>query len=261
MGTKINAQLNSGSFYVKAIKEYNHCIEFKLFKLFMPHSTPTCRLTHIIHIRIFDFFLRPNILFQYSKLGKRQEDVLKLIHKFSTEVIENRRAELIDMNEQLNRDSVISANEFDNRKEKKTFLDVLLHATVDDRPLSDADIREEVDTFMFEGHDTTSSGVLFSLYNIAKHIDVQRKCFDEIVEILGADRTTAATLKDLNSLTYLDKVIKESLRLFPPVPLITRYTQEETVISKFLSRNAKGNRLFFNCSRTQMGKHIRPIAT
>lgn len=132
-------------------------------------------------------------------------------------------------------DSSIDAGISDefNRKEKKTFLDVLLHATVDGKPLSDSDIREEVDTFMFEGHDTISSGVLFSLYNIAKHYDVQRKCFDEINEIIGADRTQATTLKQLNNLTYLDKVIKESLRLFPPVPLVTRYTQEESVISKF----------------------------
>lgn len=53
------------------------------------------------------------------------------------------------------------------------FLDTLLSSTIDGRPLIRQEIYEEVSTFMFEGHDTTTSGVSFSVYLLSRHPDVQ----------------------------------------------------------------------------------------
>lgn len=50
--------------------------------------------------------------------------------------------------------------------------------------LSDEDIRAEVDTFMFEGHDTTASGISFLLYNLACHPEHQKLCRQEIMQVL-----------------------------------------------------------------------------
>lgn len=50
--------------------------------------------------------------------------------------------------------------------------------------LSDEDIRAEVDTFMFEGHDTTASGIAFILYNLACYPEHQTLCRKEIMQVL-----------------------------------------------------------------------------
>lgn len=49
--------------------------------------------------------------------------------------------------------------------------------------LTDQEIADEVDTFMFEGHDTTASGISWCLYNLAKYPDIQEQCRREILMI------------------------------------------------------------------------------
>ena len=50
--------------------------------------------------------------------------------------------------------------------------------------MGDLEIREEVDTFLFEGHDTTASGISWCLYNLARFPVFQQKCRDEVNELL-----------------------------------------------------------------------------
>jgi cytochrome P450 family 4 len=94
------------------------------------------------------------------------------------------------------------------------------------------DIREEVDVFMFGGHDTLTSGISFCLYNIAKYPEVQQKIFEEIQSQVESGNA-ALTLKDLNNLHYLELVIKESLRLFPSIPLFARRLSEEITVNGY----------------------------
>nr|CAD7574996.1 unnamed protein product [Timema californicum] len=61
----------------------------------------------------------------------------------------------------------------DSIKKRRAFLDMLLEAAQDGELMSDSDIREEVNTFMFEGHDTTASAISFSLTTLALHQDIQ----------------------------------------------------------------------------------------
>ncbi|VTJ85026.1 Hypothetical predicted protein, partial [Marmota monax] len=51
--------------------------------------------------------------------------------------------------------------------------------------LSDEDLRAEVDTFMFEGHDTTASDISWIFYALAAHPEHQKKCREEVQSLLG----------------------------------------------------------------------------
>lgn len=157
---------------------------------------------------------------------RREQKLLKILHGFTDNVIKTRRNELIIKTAQE------TVQENVEVKRKIALLDLLLQATIDGQPLTDMDIREEVDTFMFEGHDTTTSGISFCLYNIAKYPEVQQKIFDEIQNQIGSG-DEALTLKDLNNLHYLELVIKESLRLYPSVPFFARRLSEEITVNGY----------------------------
>lgn len=88
-------------------------------------------------------------------------------------------------------------------------------------------VREEVDTFMFEGHDTTSSGLTFSLLLIASHQDVQQHLFEELKEAVDRNNGEPLSMSQFNGLPYLDRVLKECLRIYSPVTFISRNTTEE----------------------------------
>jgi len=61
------------------------------------------------------------------------------------------------------------------KKKRLAFLDLLLQVQRDQgqKVLSDKDIREETDTFMFEGHDTTAANASFTIYMLGSYPDIQ----------------------------------------------------------------------------------------
>lgn len=99
--------------------------------------------------------------------------------------------------------------------------------------LNDTDIKEEVDTIMFEGHDTTAAGSSFVLCLLGIHQDIQDRVYAEQKRIFG-DSTREATFADTIEMKYLERVIMESLRLYPPVPLIARKLLQDV---KLVSEN------------------------
>lgn len=155
-------------------------------------------------------FLRNKYIFNLTSLGRRQKKVIKILHDFTDGVILARREQLKKEQKNISKDE-----DEDNdigAKKKMALLDVLLQATIDGKPLTNLDIREEVDTFMFEGHDTTTSGIAFAIYNLANNPVAQQKAFYEVRSVIGDDKDKPMSLKDLTELHYMDLVIKETLR-------------------------------------------------
>jgi len=101
------------------------------------------------------------------------------------------------------------------------FLDVLLSSkTEDGKGLSTEGIVDEVNTFLVAGHETTAGGLLWLLFALGHHLDVQERLYEEITGI------TEITAESLKQLTYMDQVIKESQRLMPVVPFTGRHLTE-----------------------------------
>ncbi|XP_050308447.1 cytochrome P450 4d2-like [Anthonomus grandis grandis] len=195
LGVSIHAQEGENSDYVFAVKE----------------------LCRIPVDRSFTALKRYDSVFRFTPDYKVYKKHLKIAHSFTNNVIMKRKRELESTkgNGNLEKDSL-------GRKRKMAFLDLILNSTVDGKPLSNEDIREEVDTFTFEGHDTTASAITSAIFTLASYPQVQQKIREEQRQIYGNDKDRPTTYQDLQEMKYLEAVIKEVLRLYPSVPLIGR---------------------------------------
>ncbi|XP_015687266.1 cytochrome P450 4V2 [Protobothrops mucrosquamatus] len=203
MGKNIGAQKNKNSDYVKAVQS----------------------MSDLIHHRQKSPWLWPNFLYNMSGKGKQHYMNLKILHSFTDKIIEEKVCKIKQQEQYQN--GAASSNHLRKNKERKAFLDMLLNARDEDgNKLSDIDIREEVDTFMFEGHDTTAAALSWAIYLLASHSEIQRKVHNELDEVFG-DSDHHITMEDLKKLRYLECVIKEALRLFPSVPFFARILNEE----------------------------------
>ncbi|GFS44709.1 cytochrome P450 3A21, partial [Nephila pilipes] len=66
-------------------------------------------------------------------------------------------------------------------------------------------------------YETTSTALAFTTYLLAKHQDVQENLYQEIKQLI--DRGEKLEYASINKLPYLDKVLCESMRMYPPVHL------------------------------------------
>ncbi|XP_050081729.1 cytochrome P450 4d2-like [Anopheles aquasalis] len=183
-------------------------------------------LSSIVYWRVFNMFVYFDALFRLTSTSRLFDELVRKSWNFTLSMIDKRR--------KINEDTMRANGAGEQAdetfgKRKRALLDTLLEARIDGKPLTDDDIREEVDTFTFAGHDTTASAMTFLLYNVAKHPEVQERLYEEILDEIGSE-FTEITLSTLNNLRYMDLVLKESLRLYPPVPMIARIATDDTEV-------------------------------
>ncbi len=106
------------------------------------------------------------------------------------------------------------------RENPGDLLSLLLQAQDEDgQRMSDRQLRDELATLILAGHETTANALSWTWMLLAQHSDVERKLARELQIVLG-DRTP--TLADLPQLRYTEQIIKEALRLYPPLFSIAR---------------------------------------
>ncbi|OAD58325.1 Cytochrome P450 4g15 [Eufriesea mexicana] len=190
------------------------------------YAMAVMKMCDIIHQRQFKMHLRFDFLFKLSDYGKEQNRQLNTIHNLTSKVIKRKREEaytkILDDLDELDEKDI-------GEKKRLAFLDLLLELSKNGAKLTDEEIKEEVDTIMFEGHDTTAAGSSFVLCVLGIHQDVQDRVYEELNEIFkGSNRP--CTFEDTLEMKYLERVIFETLRLFPPVPAIARHLKEDVKI-------------------------------
>lgn len=167
------------------------------------------RLSEISWERALQMHLLSDTVFKLSSLGKEFYHLCDEAHKFTSAIIQERKKTL---------DMMSSVTD---KRRHLDFLDILLTAKDETgQGLSEQEIQDEVDTFTFEGHDTTSSAISWAIYALAKHPDLQHKVYEDVKTVLGDSQVVSSD--HLGKFTYLPLFLKEVLRYYSPVPIIGR---------------------------------------
>lgn len=193
-----------------------------------------CSVTNVLATRFMRPHLLPPLLFKlcWPSGYRKQIDGVRCLHKITDEIIERRRQQLMQQQEEKQSERRPDQAAEPSRAKRSALLDTLLQASLEDAPLSDAQIRDEVNTFIFEGHDTTTSAASFCLYLLSRHATVQQRLFDELYSHYGADVARPVVYSDFAALSYLHCVVKESLRLYPPIPAVGRSLEKDLVVGE-----------------------------
>ncbi|CAB4010373.1 cytochrome P450 4V2 [Paramuricea clavata] len=212
MGFDIKAQFGSNSEYIKAVFS-------------------TCEL---IQQRQKSPWLWLDIIYNMTSSGRRHRIALDILHGFSNKVI-NDRIEQRKASKFANEDtSCVTAIYSSSNRRIRAFLDLLLEE-YDQGNITKEGVREEVDTFMFEGHDTTAASLQWVIHLLGRHPDVQSRLQQEVDDffesVSGDGNIQPDQLKDLN---FLECAVKEALRLFPSVPLLGRELTEKCKFGPYL---------------------------
>jgi cytochrome P450 len=80
------------------------------------------------------------------------------------------------------------------------------------------------------GHETTSTLMTWTLYNLVNNPDVYQRCQAEVDSVLNGDDDDEITPSTISLLTYTEAVLKESLRFHQPVPILRRTAIEDNTL-------------------------------
>ncbi|KAJ7382902.1 Cytochrome P450 4V2 [Desmophyllum pertusum] len=155
-----------------------------------PYFNAVFRMSELVHQRQTCPWLWPDAVYNWTRAGREHDACLKILHDFTNKVIDERIAEravkIRDQDKQRNAQETEEEEKIDAfaiRKKRLVFLDLLLEA-YDNGEISRSGVREEVDTFMFEGHDTTAAGITWALYLLGRHPEIQQSVREEVDSFL-----------------------------------------------------------------------------
>lgn len=114
---------------------------------------------------------------------------------------------------------------------REDLLGTLLAAQDDDGArMSDRQLRDEAMTLFLAGHETTALALAHTLYLLSTHPEVERRLHAELASVVG-DRLPTAD--DVRSLPYAERVLKESMRLYPPAWTTGREAAEDVEVGGY----------------------------
>jgi len=130
---------------------------------------------------------------------------------------------------------------------KKAFLDYLLETG----ELGETALRDEVNTFMLAGHDTTTVTTKWCLFLLGNYPGVQDQVQEEL-DTICLSREHKLTMDDIRSMKCLERCIKESMRIYTSVPLVGRLLTEEIQINGYtLPKGTTANLDFYSLHRDE----------
>lgn len=158
----------------------------------------------------------PTFLFKFTKVGKEMTDSMGILKSVVDKIIVDKKKQLTNNSGDHNGDA--------------SKLSSLTDLLISSNELTDEEIRDEIQTFVISGLETTSITVSYCLYALSRHPDIQEKLYKEILLYSSGDDIPSH--EELHKMKYLTCVLKETMRYYTAVSLLGRYiTQDLTLPS------------------------------
>ncbi|KAF8206796.1 cytochrome P450 [Mycena galopus ATCC 62051] len=148
-------------------------------------------------------------------------------------VVKNAKVKMYDIGRELLLDgkAAVKAAGGDKDSSRRDLFSLLLKANMAaDVPgksrLSDEEVISQIPAFFTAGHETTSTAITWALYALSQNKFAQNKLREELMAV----STDSPTMEELNALPYLDKVIRETLRVHTPLVSVKRVAMVDDVL-------------------------------
>ena len=177
-------------------------------------------------------FLVLDLIFGFSREGRGCREFKAGLKGLVDEIILKRMSWLRETAKNHSDDSCIHGDEtMPSMKREEPFIDIMLREHLKDpEKFTLDDIRAETANFLAAGLDTTVWSISYTLLLLGHHPEVQEKLYRELQQFFDHRDLRDLTPEDLKTFTYLSAVYNESMRLFPPGPLVARYAEEDILI-------------------------------
>ncbi|XP_052864853.1 probable cytochrome P450 4aa1 [Anopheles cruzii] len=167
----------------------------------------------VAQYRITHPWLLFNSIYKMTDAASAELNQKKQLDEFSRKMIQRRREKTL------------------TATDRRCLLDFMIEISNENPDFTDEDIIDEACTFMLAGQDSVGAAIAFTLFLLARHQEHQARCYEEIRQQLdGAKMPSALNIRNLR---YLEACIKESLRLYPSVPMMARKIGEDVRVDKY----------------------------
>uniref|UniRef100_A0A182P4H5 Uncharacterized protein n=1 Tax=Anopheles epiroticus TaxID=199890 RepID=A0A182P4H5_9DIPT len=238
LGTNMQLQNEQGDEYIAAIE----------------------RASELLNHRLYKVWLHPEWIYRLTSYYKVQQQCYATAYKMSRRVLALRGDELSEIR---NRSTVPvekpnSSQPVDEYRKPQIYIDQLFRLAKETGVFDERAIRDEIDTIILGGNETSALTLSHVVLMLAIHQDVQQRVYEELVATLGSSFTEVEN-DQLSRLPYMEMVLKETMRLFPVGPVIARQCTDDLKISNAIIPNGVTVVLgIFNVQRS--GKHWGPAA-
>ncbi|KAJ7115351.1 cytochrome P450 [Mycena epipterygia] len=186
--------------------------------------------------QVFTQLLHSKYANVYATIHRAQSivPILKLLPMPGNQVLAAAHTKMHSIGSQLVSKSKASIKASEGEKtlsSRRDLLSVLLKAnmatnTPENQRLSEAEVIAQIPTFFVAGHETTSLSSAWALHALSLNTVAQTKLREELLTI----STDNPTMDELNSLPYLDMVIRETMRVHSPVVFTQRMAMKDDVL-------------------------------
>ncbi|XP_058817443.1 uncharacterized protein LOC131680751 [Topomyia yanbarensis] len=203
LGANMDLQSDEGTEYIKTVEE----------------------LCELMNQRVYKVWLHPDFIYEKTKYFRSEKENYEKAYKMSRKVLKLKKEE-----RSKSKSSVVVV---ENHKKPQIYIDQILRLAEETDIFDDAAIRDELDTIIAGGNETSALTLSHVMLMLAIHEDIQQKVYNEIVNVIGSsDPSRPVHNEHLAHLNYTEMVIKETMRLFPVGPVIGRTCTAPTKISK-----------------------------